>query len=1081
VVEEEDRCVSPREIGTVEASADVDSLRRQLSDLRHSVADVLRSGGSDVERGDITEHQSAAATLDRLLSGLHADLQERTAKLEHAIGALEQELSRRHDAESAYRDAERRYRWLYDNNPSMYFTLTPDGTVVSVNEFGASQLGYRPDELTGRSVLTVFAAADHPSVLKQVRQCADRVGTTFEWEMQKVRKNGSRLWVRERARAAVGPDGQPVILVVCEDITVHRQATQLVSTLVRECALPIVSLDAEARVTSWNHAATRLFGWSEEEVLGKELPYVPPGEEAQADALWVSGTRSHIDGPIELRRRRKDGSLLDLLLWPVFVHDETGQVSTAIGLYVDQSDLKRAEAARLNSELRLRSFLDALDDVAFEIDKEGQFLNVWTRNEDLLLLPKPEIVGKRLSDVYGEAESRYYLSIVARVIETGRSESVEYALTIRGHIRHFSAVLSRIPAAGDQRATVACVVRETTRQKAAEVALRDSTHAIRDLQEATSTPGLTLDQRIHTVLRLGCRRFRLGFGVLTRVNGAQLEITHVYGDDAVLQPGMQLPLCESYCGATLLQDQPLAIAHAGACSWKTHPAYRRLGLEAYLGAKLTGRRADMGTICFLDARPSTRPFTEADTDFLLLMARWLSGELERREAEAALRLTQSAVDRAADFAFWIDESARFHYVNEAACQRLGYSREELLAMTVADVDPDYQAETWPDHWHELRQAGRLRFETRHRTKSGELYPVEVVANHVIVDGREYNFAFSRDISDRKRAEAALRASELRLQRFVAEAPIGLMILDNQRRVLTANKAFCELTGYAEQDLVGQTYALYTHPEDLARNMALTDGFYRGERSEYSLEKRYVKKSGDVIWVSVKATSVELPNHPGPLLLAVVQDITERRRSAEEREQFSQDLHDNILQSLYAVGMQLEASKLTFGKAPRKSRAYTTQAIDHLNRLVGEVRQFIALLRQETSVSLDFAQALRQLASSFSPAGETAPELEITDAVIGLVTSEQGEQLLNIAREALSNSMRHAQATRRWIRLSRAPGAIRMQICDDGIGFDPKAKRKPGHGLTNMAARAKRIHARFSLDSKPRQGTCITIDLPMEDS
>ena len=954
--------MSPREIGTVEASADLDSLRRQLSDLRHSVADVLRSGGSDAERDDITEHQSAAATLDRLLSGLHADLQERTAKLEHAIEALEQELSRRHDAESAYRDAERRYRWLYDNNPSMYFTLTPDGTVVSVNEFGASQLGYRPDELTGRSVLTVFAAADHPSVLKQVRQCADRVGTTFEWEMQKVRKNGSRLWVRERARAAVGPDGQPVILVVCEDATAHRQATQLVSTLVRECALPIVSLDTEARVTSWNHAATRLFGWSEEEVLGKELPYVPPGEEAQADALWVSGTRGHIDGPIELRRRRKDGSLLDLLLWPVFVHDEAGGVSTAIGLYVDQSDLKRAEAARLNSELRLRSFLDALDDVAFEIDEAGQFLNVWTRNEDLLLLPKPEIVGKRLSDVYGDVESRYYLSIVARVIETGRSESVEYALTIRGHIRHFSAVLSRIPAAGDQRATVACVVRETTRQKAAEVALRDSTHAIRDLQEATSTPGLTLDQRIHTVLRLGCRRFRLGFGVLTRVNGAQLEITHVYGDDAVLQPGMQLPLCESYCGATLLQDQPLAIAHAGACSWKTHPAYRRLGLEAYLGAKLTGRRADMGTICFLDARPSTRPFTEADTDFLLLMARWLSGELERREAEAALR-----------------------------------------------------------------------------------------------------------------------ASELRLQRFVAEAPIGLMILDNQRRVLTANKAFCELTGYAEQDLVGQTYALYTHPEDLARNMALTDGFYRGERSEYSLEKRYVKKSGDVIWVSVKATSVELPNHPGPLLLAVVQDITERRLAAEEREQFSQDLHDNILQSLYAVGMQLEASKLTFGKAPRKSRAYTTQAIDHLNRLVGEVRQFIALLRQETSVSLDFAQALRQLASSFSPAGETAPELEIKDAVIGLVTSEQGEQLLNIAREALSNSMRHAQATRRWIRLSRAPGAIRMQICDDGIGFDPKAKRKPGHGLTNMAARAKRIHARFSLDSKPRQGTCITIDLPMEDS
>jgi PAS domain S-box-containing protein len=307
----------------------------------------------------------------------------------------------------------------------------------------------------------------------------------------------------------------------------------------------------------------------------------------------------------------------------------------------------------------------------------------------------------------------------------------------------------------------------------------------------------------------------------------------------------------------------------------------------------------------------------------------------------------------------------------------------------------------------------------------------------------------------------------------------LVILDGLRRVLTANKAFCELTGYDERDLIGHTYDLYTHPEDLPRNLALTDEFYRGERTSYTIEKRYVRKCGDIIWVSVKAAGIELPTHPGALLLAAVQDITERRRAAEERERFSQDLHDNILQSLYAVGMQLEASKLSFGRAPRKSKAYTVLAIEHLNHLVVEVRQFIALLRQETAPTLDFGQALRQLAASFSPGGETETELDIKDAVIAMITSEQGEQLLNIAREALSNSMRHARAEHRWVRLTRAGAAIRMQICDDGIGFDPKRKRKPGHGLANMAARAKRIHARFSLKSRPGQGTSITVDLPME--
>ena len=104
---------------------------------------------------------------------------------------------------------------------------------------------------------------------------------------------------------------------------------------------------------------------------------------------------------------------------------------------------------------------------------------------------------------------------------------------------------------------------------------------------------------------------------------------------------------------------------------------------------------------------------------------------DAKRAEEALRLTQIAVDRAADLAFWITPDARFLYVNDAACKRLGYSRTELLSMTVADIDPDYQLGNWPLHWKDLRSKGQLRFETRHRTKSGEIYPVEVVANYEI--------------------------------------------------------------------------------------------------------------------------------------------------------------------------------------------------------------------------------------------------------------------------------------------------------------------------------------------------------------
>jgi signal transduction histidine kinase len=194
---------------------------------------------------------------------------------------------------------------------------------------------------------------------------------------------------------------------------------------------------------------------------------------------------------------------------------------------------------------------------------------------------------------------------------------------------------------------------------------------------------------------------------------------------------------------------------------------------------------------------------------------------------------------------------------------------------------------------------------------------------------------------------------------------------------------------------------------------------------------------------------------------------------------SRDLHDNILQSLYAVGMQLEAGKMAMGKSPKRSRTHMTYAIDHLNSLMLEVRQYIMLLTQRTAPKPDFGQALRLMVASLSATGHAAPELRIEEPVLSSLNATQGEQLLNIAREALSNSMRHAQATRRSIRLSRTSHAIRMVIWDDGVGFSPRRRRLCGHGLANMAARAKNIRARLTFRSAPGKGTRVTVEVPRE--
>ena len=508
---------------------------------------------------DITHRKETEFALLELQRTLEQRVQERTAGLEQAVRDLEREVSRRRQIETALSDSERRYQILYEQNPTMYFTLTRDGTVLSVNRFGAEQLGYRPDELIGRSVLAVFEEANHQTVLGQLQTCIDHPGQTFDWEIQKIRKDGCRLWVKERARTVDDPQGHPLILVVCEDITERRRVedairereqrlrstTQFLDTLVRESPLPIVSLDQNGRVSSWNQAATALFGWTESDVLGKELPYVPAGEEAEADRLWELGTKNLIRGPLPIRRLRKDGTPLDLLLWPMFVYEEDGTLATAIGLYVDQSDLQRAEEGLRKSESRFRAFASAMPDIAFVLDEHGRYMEIFGHGEDLLYADAAQLRNRLLHEVLPKADADFVLAIIRKTVETGHSQHVEYQLKVKAGVLWFEGHTSLMQPVSGKHKQIVWIAHNITERKHAELALRENEQAIRSLQEAASSSGLTLDQRIHTVLELGCRRFGLPVSLMTATRGEHLIVTHAWDPTGRFVPGMQLPLCDS--------------------------------------------------------------------------------------------------------------------------------------------------------------------------------------------------------------------------------------------------------------------------------------------------------------------------------------------------------------------------------------------------------------------------------------------------------------------------------------------------------------------------------------------------------
>jgi PAS domain S-box-containing protein len=141
------------------------------------------------------------------------------------IGVLEtnNDITERKRAEDALRASEEQWKAVFENNPTMYFMVDPAGTVLSVNPFGADQLGYTVDELIGQSVLKVFAEKDWEVVRRTIATCLQQLGQVMTWEIRKVRRDGVLIWVRETAKSMQRADGSEVVLIACEDITLRKQ------------------------------------------------------------------------------------------------------------------------------------------------------------------------------------------------------------------------------------------------------------------------------------------------------------------------------------------------------------------------------------------------------------------------------------------------------------------------------------------------------------------------------------------------------------------------------------------------------------------------------------------------------------------------------------------------------------------------------------------------------------------------------------------------------------------------------------------------------------------------------------------
>jgi signal transduction histidine kinase len=216
--------------------------------------------------------------------------------------------------------------------------------------------------------------------------------------------------------------------------------------------------------------------------------------------------------------------------------------------------------------------------------------------------------------------------------------------------------------------------------------------------------------------------------------------------------------------------------------------------------------------------------------------------------------------------------------------------------------------------------------------------------------------------------------------------------------------------------------------------------------------------------------------------ARLHDQVQRLAIVEERERIGRDLHDGIIQSIYAVGLSLEDVPDLMADEPEVARARVERAIDSLDQSIRDIRNFIFGLRPELLEQAGLVGGLAALADEFRVNSMVDVDLRTYGVEEGDLSPEETGELLSIAREALSNVARHSKATQGIVSVEAHDGAIRLTVSDNGVGFDPDRPRGPAHqGLINMRARAVAVGGDLVLESAPGGGTRIIVEVARRET
>ena len=874
---------------------------------------------------------------------------------------------------------------------------------------------------------------------------------------------------------------QPERLVVSSrDISDARQAEDQLRATLESLGDGFVAFDAEWRFLYVNQAAERLSRMRREDLLGRTIWEVFPltvGTNLEREFRRVAaGEPSDFENFFEP--------------WGGWFHSRCfPRAGGGISVYFqDITERKRSQDDLRATLQQLQLITENMPAGVVRYSRDHRYVWVSNRYANRMGRSPEEICGRSIPDVLGD---EYYQAIRPHIERVLSGDRVEFDIQVKSHEGHplwFHAGYVPDRDLDNKIGGWIGVITEITERKQAENALRESEERLRRVSDNADV-GLT--RCSHDWVYLSANPS------YARIVGKPLD--HIVG-------------------------RPIAEVMGAEAAEAIRPYVERVLLGEHINYEAEVPFESVGP------RHLHVNYTP-DTDAAGQVVGWVAcvtDITERKQADAALRESEERLtlaQNAAQLGVWDSDLktnviamwGKYAQLHGLSPDRTTITREEWLSLI---------------HPEDREKVVALRQEARERTHTFDaefrvIWP-EGSTHWVHAKGLALSDDSGRpsrstgviwDITDRKLADAKLRDSEERFRRVFEEGPLGIALAARDHRFLIVNSAFCQMLGYPEEEVIQKTFADITHPDDVRADMELAEQLFKREIPFYRMQKRYVKKSGEIIWVNLTASVISGPDGEPLHRLTMIEDITEIKRTQEEarvRQKLqsvgtlaSGIAHDfnNLLGAVLAQA-ELAQAEVAAGSIPKSE----LEAIRDVAIRGSEiVRQLMIYAGNESesieviNVSQVVEEILPLLKISVSKHARIETDLSPHLPAIRASTAQVSQLVMNLgtnASEAIGDRDGVIRMTTRRVmvghnsrKIERLPEGqyVELEVSDTGCGmlpetqervFDPFFSTKSegrGLGLAVVYGIVRDLGGAINLVSEAGHGTTFQIMLPCAET